>query len=125
MVMATGIVSIAGHLLRIPLVGAALFALDNVLYVALWGLTVLRVARFPDAVRSDLVHHGRAVGFFTIVAGTCVSQVLDVPGLAVVPAVSVWVALAAWTATMAGLVRQLLGARGRAVDPLTPAAGRP
>jgi tellurite resistance protein TehA-like permease len=72
MVMATGIVSIACQLLGFVLIARALFGLNIVFYVALWVLTALRCARFPERVRADLLHHGRSVGFFTIVAGTCV-----------------------------------------------------
>jgi hypothetical protein len=32
----------------------------------------VRLAKFPDRVLADLSHHGRAVGFFTTVAATCV-----------------------------------------------------
>ena len=72
MVMATGIVSIASHLLGFTLIGRALFWLNPVLYVALWALLILRTARFPRRVIDDLTSHGRGAGFFTIVAGTCV-----------------------------------------------------
>jgi tellurite resistance protein TehA-like permease len=41
-------------------------------FVILWILIGLRIARFRDRVAADLMHHGRAVGFFTIVAATCV-----------------------------------------------------
>lgn len=72
MVMATGIVSIASHLVGLHGVGGALFALNVALYPAVWGLMILRVVRYPDRVRADLLHHGRSVGFFTAVAATCV-----------------------------------------------------
>jgi tellurite resistance protein TehA-like permease len=49
-----------------------LFALNLVFYAALWALTVLRVARHRGRVVEDVQHHGRAVGFFTTVAATCV-----------------------------------------------------
>src|SRR5688500_3325359 len=45
LVMATGIVSIAAHLLEIPIVPKALFALNVVFYPALWGLTLARAWR--------------------------------------------------------------------------------
>ena len=41
-------------------------------YVALWLLTAARLLRYPDRVAADFMHHGRAVGFFTTVAATCV-----------------------------------------------------
>jgi tellurite resistance protein TehA-like permease len=82
MVMATGIVSIACQLAGFGMPAGALLAANVVFFVALWALTIVRIARFPDRVISDLRHHGRAVGFFTTVAGTCVlgSQALVVAG---------------------------------------------
>ncbi len=72
LVMATGIVSIASFLLRIPVLPKALFALNLLFYPLLWALTLARVLRYPSEVLADLSHHGRAVGFFTTVAATCV-----------------------------------------------------
>jgi tellurite resistance protein TehA-like permease len=70
MVMATGIVSI-GCLLLGPDWLAALLVWVNLLgYVALWGLTIARSIRYPTQVSADVSHHGRAPGFFTIVAAT-------------------------------------------------------
>jgi len=84
--MATGIVSIACELLGLPIVAHALLWLNAGFFVALWVLLAARVARFREQVRADLLHHGRAVGFFTIVAGTCVlgSQAFIVSGLTTV-----------------------------------------
>lgn len=72
MVMATGIVSIACHLLGHPLLARVLFWLNGAFYGGLWAMTVARVVRFPSRVMADIAHHGRAVGFFTVVAATCV-----------------------------------------------------
>jgi tellurite resistance protein TehA-like permease len=72
MVMATGIVSIACHLLELKLVGRLLFWCNVLFYVALWVLTLWRCVCFPRQVQADLLHHGRSVGFFTTVAATCV-----------------------------------------------------
>ena len=82
MVMATGIVSIACQLLGLAPVAAALLAVNVVFYVGLWILTILRFARYRDRLLADFTHHGRAVGFFTTVAATCVfgSQLLLVEG---------------------------------------------
>lgn len=82
LVMATGIVSTASHLLGLEDVARALFALNVVFYVAVWALTLARLARHRDRVVADLRHHGRCVGFFTVVAATCVlgSQSLLVGG---------------------------------------------
>jgi tellurite resistance protein TehA-like permease len=82
LVMATGMVSIACALLGLPAIGVALLWANSGFYVALWVLTGLRVARFRDRVIADFTHHGRAVGFFTVVAATSVfgSQWLVIAG---------------------------------------------
>ena len=72
MVMATGIVSIAAQLSGMPLVAAALFWLNVGLYVVLWLLYLSRLVLETGRFLADLKDHGRGVGFFTAVAGTCV-----------------------------------------------------
>jgi tellurite resistance protein TehA-like permease len=100
LVMATGIVSIACHLIGYTLLARVLLPLNTAFFAALWVLTGLRVARFPERVAADLMHHGRAVGFFTMVAGTCVlgSQWLTVAGAWRTAAI-LWVSgIALWAA---------------------------
>ncbi len=82
LVMATGIVSIASHLVGLRAVALALFALNLAFYPAVWALTLARGLFHRDRVVADLLHHGRCVGFFTTVAATCVlgSQCLLVGG---------------------------------------------
>ena len=70
MVMATGIVSLASHLLAMPRVAGALFRLNVAVYVVLWLLTALRLAWFPRELARDLIDHGRGPGFFTAVAAS-------------------------------------------------------
>jgi len=72
MVMATGIVSIAAHLLGRAGIAQALFQLNMVVYAVLWVLTVLRMVCFPRRFFGDMVDHLRGPGFFTIAAGTSV-----------------------------------------------------
>ena len=72
LVMATGIVSIAAQLLGVRAVPRALLAVNLIAFVALWALTITRVARYPKAVMADLMDHQRGVGFFTMVAATSV-----------------------------------------------------
>jgi tellurite resistance protein TehA-like permease len=72
LVMATGITSIASHLLGFRLIAQALVGLNLLAFAALSFLTVLRAARFPDRLLADLADHARGPGFFTVVAGTCV-----------------------------------------------------
>ena len=93
LVMATGIVSIACALLALAAIAKALLWLNALFLATLIVLTVLRVALYPERVRADLAHHGRAVGFFTIIAATCVtgSQWLIVGGNRPI-AVWLWIA---------------------------------
>ena len=72
MVMATGIVSLAAHLLGLPGLGRALFDLNVLLYAALCVLTVLQVLREPRRFFADMVDHRHGPVFFTSVAGTAV-----------------------------------------------------
>jgi hypothetical protein len=92
LVMATGIVSIATYLVGLPVIPQVLFGLNLVFYPALWALSVARIVRHRAAFVADLSHHGRAVGFFTVVAGTCVlgSQFIVVAGMPG-PAFWLWV----------------------------------
>src|SRR5262249_25596514 len=82
MVMATGIVSVAAHLLDMPGVAWALFLLNIAAYSVLWALTVLRMARHAQAFFGDMVDHLRGPGFFTTVAGSSVlgAQFLTLAG---------------------------------------------
>jgi tellurite resistance protein TehA-like permease len=72
MVMATGIVSIAAQLRGMTTVATVLLWFNFILYVVLWLLTVVRLVRYRTNFISDLFDHSRCVGFFTVVAGTCV-----------------------------------------------------
>ena len=98
LVMATGIVSIASHLLGIAFLPAALFALNLVFFVVLWGLVAIRIARHRAKFLADLTDHNRSVGFFTSVAGTCVlgSQFVVLWGQASVAAALWALGLALW-----------------------------
>jgi tellurite resistance protein TehA-like permease len=93
LVMATGIVSIACHLVGPRALAGALLVANLAFYAALWALTVARVVRHRDRVVADLLHHGRSVGFFTMVPATCVlgSQCLIVAGSARA-ALALWIA---------------------------------
>lgn len=72
MVMATGIVSLAAHLLAMPRIAQALFILNIALYAVLWLLTVLRMIHHARSFFGDLADHLRGPGFFTMVAGSSV-----------------------------------------------------
>ena len=109
MVMATGIVSIASHLLGLALIGRLLFWLNLLFFAVLWALTVLRCFQFPKQVGADLLHHGRSVGFFTTVAGTCVlgSQFLIIGGFWAVAAALWFVGIFLWATLTYGIITVL------------------
>ena len=105
-VMATGIVSIAAKLLAIDAVAVGLLWANAAFFLTLCALTGLRILWFPDRVRADLMHHGRAVGFFTTPAAICVigSQSLVVAG-AWELARALWiVGVAAWAVITYGIL---------------------
>ena len=65
--------------------------------------------RYRDRVRADLLHHGRAVGFFTIVAATCVlgSQCLLIGG-SFAAASALWIAgIVLWALLIYGVLALL------------------
>jgi len=100
MAMATGIVSIAAHLLALPRLARALFALNLLAYAVLWILLLARAWRHPARVAEDLVDHLRGPGFFTTVAASGVlgSQCLLVGG-SLAAGFALWgVALVLWLA---------------------------
>jgi tellurite resistance protein TehA-like permease len=93
LVMATGIVSIAAHLLHVPVVPRMLLAVNVVAYVVLWALTLARIVKHPRDVFADLIDHQRGVGFFTAVAATSVlgSQLIIVGNIRAL-ALPLWIA---------------------------------
>lgn len=87
LVMATGIVSTACHILGHHAIASGLFWLNITFYAIVWMLTLLRLVLYPARIGADLISHDRGVGFFTTVAATCVlgSQALivgNLPGIA-------------------------------------------
>lgn len=72
MVMATGIVSKACYYLGFGWLALGLLYMNGVFFLWLWLLTFARIFLYPRKMADDLCDHGRGVGFFTVVAGTCV-----------------------------------------------------
>lgn len=72
LVMATGIISVAAHLLDMRLPALALLFVNLVAYPVLCALLLIRLVRFFPRVKADITDHVRGPGFFTTVAGTCV-----------------------------------------------------
>lgn len=72
MSMATGIVSIACHLLGLRDLSALLFWINVPAYALIWIAMIARAMAFPRAFLADWTSHQRGPGFFTSVAATCV-----------------------------------------------------
>jgi tellurite resistance protein TehA-like permease len=72
MVMATGIVSVASHLLGYEQVAIALFWLNVVAYLVLWVLTIAKAVSVPRTFFGDMIDHQRGPGYFTSVAASCI-----------------------------------------------------
>ena len=100
MVMATGIVSLAGHLLGMTAVARWLCYLNIVMYGVLWILTAARMLRYPARFFGDLVDHLRGPGFFTSVAATGVlgSQLVVLFGEYRLAGALWWLAIGLWVA---------------------------
>ncbi len=102
LVMATAAVSIASFLLGYSPIAHALVALNWLFYPSLWGLTLLRIFRFPKRVVEDLFDHQRATGFFTVVAATCMiaTQTILVAGGHTLGTILWWLGLGLWFLVM-------------------------
>lgn len=72
LVMATGIISIATHLLQFPLIPQFLLVVNVAAFAVLCLLTLARLVAYFSNVIADLSSHARGPGFFTLVAGSCV-----------------------------------------------------
>lgn len=71
-VMATGIISTGIFLMSNHWLADVLFVLNNIFYIVMCTLTVLRLWWYGKILFRDLTDHMLGTGFFTIVAGTCV-----------------------------------------------------
>lgn len=102
LVMATGITSIAAHLLEMRTIAAGLVYLNVAAFVILWAMLLLRLVKFFPRVRSDLSDHVRGPGFFTVVAATCVlgSQFIIVRAQFEIAAALWFLGLACWLVIM-------------------------
>jgi len=72
LVMSTGIISIACSLLGFDGVSRWLFVINQICYVILGCLLILRIVYYFPHVIADVQDHTRGPGFFTIIAGTCI-----------------------------------------------------
>jgi tellurite resistance protein TehA-like permease len=114
LVMATGIVSIAAHLIGMDLVAWPLFGLNVIAYAALWLLVLVRLRVYPARVWADLADHARGPGFLTLATASCVlgAQVLLFTANTTVSAGLAALALGLWLGlTYTFLVAVAIGCR--------------
>ncbi|HET7576370.1 MAG TPA: tellurite resistance/C4-dicarboxylate transporter family protein [Sphingomicrobium sp.] len=102
LVMATAAMSVACYRLGYSGGARTLLWFNWIFYATLWGLTLIRLVRFPRQVIKDLFDHQRAPGFFTIVAGTCVlsAQTMIVGHAHGVALILWWTGLGLWFLVM-------------------------
>lgn len=72
MVMSTGIVSIALHMLGHPLAALTLFYLNIVIFAVLALAYIARALLYPSNFFGDFGNHNKGPGYLTLVAGTCI-----------------------------------------------------
>lgn len=72
LVMSTGIVSVASHVLGYEAISNALFWINVSAYILLFVLYTLRVCFFFSQFREDLSSHAKGPGLLTIVAASCI-----------------------------------------------------
>lgn len=98
LVMATGIVSLASHDQGFEWVAMCLLGLNLIAFSALVILSLLRASLYTARVVSELSDHVQAVGYFAMVAATCVlgCQLWVIAESRWVPVVLWFVGVAAW-----------------------------
>ena len=98
LVMATGIISIAAHLLGMPFIASALFWCNLIFYGVLAIAFILRLIFYFRRVVQDIVDHQNGPGFFTLVAGSCILgvQLVVLNDLTVIPQILLAIATVLW-----------------------------
>lgn len=91
LVMATGIVGTASHLQQYNVISNILFWINNVAFLVLLLLFVVRLVFFFPDVLADLSSHSKGAGFLTMVAGACIlGTTYAQPKNLFVPATVLW-----------------------------------
>ena len=105
MVMSTGIVSVALHLLDFPRAAMALFRINICMFLILWALYILRLVRRPRRFVADFVSHADGPGFLTMVAGTCIlgNQVALLTGGYAIAGFLFWLGVVLWVVILWGV----------------------
>jgi tellurite resistance protein TehA-like permease len=106
LVMGTGIIAVAAHLLNYRALGWTLFAIALASYGVLWVIVLLRSILFPRAVIADLGNHERGPTFLTIVAanGVLGSQFDTFGVLTNLLPLLFWFSLALWCVLVYGFL---------------------
>lgn len=96
--MATGIVAISCHLFGLRHFAVVLSWINLVVYPALWVLYITRAVLFSDRAVADWWDHGRAPGYFTVVAATGVlgTQVMLLHDGRLAAQILWWVCVGLW-----------------------------
>ena len=105
MVMSTGIVSIAQHLLGYAFAAKALFGINILLCAGLTVLYLLRLALFPGRFMEDFRSHKAGPGFLTVVAGLCIlgNQFTLLAGSPGVSEALFWLGVLLWVIILYGV----------------------
>jgi tellurite resistance protein TehA-like permease len=113
-VMATGIVGIAASMQNIPFVPALLAWANVLFYSILWLAYLARLLASPRALLGDLREHARAMGFFTIAAGSGVlgAQILEVGSYTAAARFLWFIAFASWFVIVYAVPVTLVAQRG-------------
>src|SRR6185437_11946561 len=106
LVMGTGIIAVAAHLLSYPAIGWALFTIAVASYAILWIILLARLARHTRSVIADFATHDRGPAFLTIVAATGVlgSQFDAFGVLTRLLPLLFWFSLAVWSVLVYGFL---------------------
>jgi tellurite resistance protein TehA-like permease len=104
LVMATGIVSIAAHLMGMRTIAQGLLAVNVAAYGVLGLMLIGRLMFYAGQALDDLRDHGRGAGYFTVVAGTCVlgTDLLVVVGNTAAARMLWYAGIVLWVAVMYG-----------------------
>ncbi len=102
LVMATGILAIATHLLGIPALDWFLLVVAGLAYTVLLSLTLIRLIRYFPKIVADISSHARGPGFFTVIAATCVlgSALVVIPGALAVAKALLFLGSVLWLVVM-------------------------
>lgn len=121
LVMASGIISVACHLLGYPAMSMALLIVAAVAYVVLIVLNIWRFIAHRDAMAADFADVHRSFGFFTFVAGTGVLGTrLAFSGWWTTAGILLGVAGVTWL--ILGYIIPVVAVLGKSERPITQAA---